>query len=166
MPSGKNATLTPKQEKFVQGLFTGMSQREAYKQAYDCSKTKDNTIDRNAYELAKANKIITRLKELQDELKERNMLTVEWVLNNLKEVTERCLQQEPVMTKMDGEWVESGEYQFAHSGANKALELIGKHLGMFTDKVETKNLNVNDDVSNLTDEEIAKKLADLGYTKK
>jgi len=141
--NGSNATLTPKQEKFVQGLFTGMSQREAYKQAYECKSMKDNTIDKNAYTLANDTKIATRLKELQDNLAERNTLTIEWVLNNLKEVAERCMQAEPVMMKLGDELVETGEYKFEHSGANRSLELIGKHLGMF---VEKKELNITANV--------------------
>ena len=72
--------LTVKQEKFVQGLFAGLSQREAYKQAYNCGKMTDKTIDEAACKLAKDPKIITRLEELQNELKERNMVTVERVL--------------------------------------------------------------------------------------
>jgi phage terminase small subunit len=133
---GGNATLTPKQEKFVQGLFTGMSQREAYKSAYDCAKMKDATIDKRASEIAQKGEIKGRLKELQENLAMRNTVSVEWVLNNLKEVVERCMQAEPVLIRDGDEWIESGEYQFAHSGANKSLELIGKHLGMFTDKLE------------------------------
>lgn len=37
--------LTVKQEKYVQGLFAGLSQREAYKQAYNCSNWTDNAVD-------------------------------------------------------------------------------------------------------------------------
>lgn len=129
-------TLTPKQEKYVQGLFSGLSQREAYKQAYDCAKMKDATIDKRASEIAQKGEIRGRLKELQENLAMRNTVSVEWVLNNLKEVVERCMQAEPVLIRDGDEWIESGEYQFAHSGANKSLELIGKHLGMFTDKLE------------------------------
>jgi len=129
-------TLTPKQERYVQGLFSGLSQREAYKQAYNCGAMKNATIDKRASEIAQRGEIKGRLKELQENLAERNILTVEWVLNNLKEVAERCLQQEPVMIRQGNEMVESGEYQFAYAGANRSLELIGKHLGMFTDKME------------------------------
>lgn len=136
---GSNATLTVKQEKFVQGLFTGLSQREAYKQAYDCKRMADKTIDEVSCKLSKSYKVATRLEELQNELKERNIVSVEWVLNNLKEVAERCMQAEPVLIRDGDSWIESGEYQFAHSGANKSLELIGKHLGMFTDKIEVGN---------------------------
>ena len=38
-------SLTPKQEKFVQGIVSGkLSQREAYKQAYNTSRMKDKSI--------------------------------------------------------------------------------------------------------------------------
>ncbi|ABK61957.1 MULTISPECIES: terminase small subunit [Clostridium] len=39
----------------------------------------------------------------------------------------------------------------------KALELLGKHLGMFTDKVEVNvNMNVNNPFENLTTEQLLK----------
>lgn len=78
--------LTIKQEKFVQGLFAGLSQREAYKQAYNAGNMKDNTIDRMAYDLANNRKITARLSELTNELKERNMVTVEKVLAELAKI--------------------------------------------------------------------------------
>ena len=59
--------LTVKQERYVQGLFKGLSQRQAYKEAYNCENMKDETIDNNAYKLGQHNEIITRLKELQQE---------------------------------------------------------------------------------------------------
>jgi phage terminase small subunit len=129
-------TLTVKQEKFVQGLFQGMSQREAYKSAYNAEKMSDGVIDNKASLLAKKDEIRVRLQELQKTVAERNIVTVEWVIENLKQVAERCMQAEPVMIREGNEWVESGEYQFAHAGANRSLELIGKYLGMFTEKVE------------------------------
>lgn len=131
--------LTPKQEKFVQGLFVGLSQRKAWKEAFPDDKSGDATIDNNASNLAKENEIIMRLKELQDEVKSKNIVTVEYVLEGLKEVKERCMSAEPVLDR-NGE--PTGEYRFDSSGANKSLELIGKFLKMFTDKVETSGEQV------------------------
>ena len=37
--------LTPKQEKFIMGLLKGMSQRQAYKMAYEADNMKNETID-------------------------------------------------------------------------------------------------------------------------
>ncbi len=64
---------------------------------------------------------------------ERTNITNDYVLTNLKEVAERCMQKEPVLDK-DGN--ETGTYKFNANGANKSLELLGKHLQMFTDKME------------------------------
>jgi phage terminase small subunit len=150
-------SLTIKQEKYAQGLFAGLSQREAYKQAYDAENMKDATIDRNAYELARDNKIATRIEQLTNELKSRNMVTVEWVVNNLKSVAERCMQAEPLYNK-DGDIV---EYTFQANGANKSLELIGKHLGMFTDKIESINHNINEDLDNLPSEQRQARIDEL-----
>jgi hypothetical protein len=51
-------------------------------------------------------------------------IDAEWVLMSAKRVFDRCMQDEQVMAK-DGP---TGEYKFEHSGANKALEIIGKHI--------------------------------------
>lgn len=78
--------LTIKQEKFVQGLFTGLSQREAYKQAFSCSKMADKTIDEASSRLANNSKVITRLEQLRNELKDKNMLTVQKVIDELSNI--------------------------------------------------------------------------------
>ena len=126
--------LTVKQEKYVQGLFKGLSQREAYRQAYNAENMNEHSIDCKASELYRKVEIKARLKELQEEYKEDNKITVEWVRDKLVEVAERCLQEKPVLE--NGE--PTGEYRFEHNGANRSLELLGKHLGMFIEKQEVK----------------------------
>ena len=64
-------SLTPKQEKFIQGVVSGLSQREAYKQAYNAANMKDNTIDRKAYELFNKDYVRARYEELLNEFKEK-----------------------------------------------------------------------------------------------
>ena len=66
----------------------------------------------------------------------RTLVNADYVIGGLTEVFERCLQREPVREFVDGEWIETGEYRFEQNGANKALETLGKHLGILTDKVE------------------------------
>lgn len=71
---------------------------------------------------------------------ERIGVNADWVLLNLKKVAERCMQVESVM-KWDHDnkcLMPTGEYQFDSRGANRSLELIGKHIGMFKDKVEVE----------------------------
>ena len=61
-------SLTPKQEKFVQGIVSGkLSQREAYKQAYNATKMKDETIDKKASLLFSKGEIRGRYDQLIEE---------------------------------------------------------------------------------------------------
>ena len=64
--------LTQKQEKFVQNLIQGMSQREAYKNSYDASRMADDTIDNKACNLFKQAKIRARYEELIGILNKKN----------------------------------------------------------------------------------------------
>lgn len=62
----------------------------------------------------------------------RVSLTADWVLDRLRENVERSMQVEPVRDH-DGNAI--GEYAYQGSVANGALTLIGKHLGMFADRL-------------------------------
>ena len=76
-----------------------------------------------------------------EERSKRTEIDADYVLTSLKEVADRCLQATPVMVKGEGgKMVKSGEYRFDSSGANRALELLGKHLKLFTDMLEQKNI--------------------------
>ena len=130
--------LTAKQEKFAQGLFRGLSQRKAYREAYPDDTSTDETIDNNASKLAKTDEIVARLDQLTAEVAAVNMLTEGYVLQNLIELQERCMQKVPVMefNKITKEWERTGEWKFDSAGANSSLEKLGKYLKMFTDKTE------------------------------
>lgn len=154
------AGLTIKQEKFCQRLFAGLSQREAYKQAFNSSRMKDKTIDEVASKLAKEYKVATRLKELTDELKERNIITIEQVLAEYKKIAfadiKDFLEYKTIKTdlgytqvidakdsnEIDGTMVNEvsisrdGTFKFKLHDKKGALDQIGKHLGMFVDKLE------------------------------
>lgn len=67
--------LTAKQEKFVQNLINGMSQREAYKNSYDAENMADSTIDSKACNLLKKDKVRARYKELLDEMKDKAVMS-------------------------------------------------------------------------------------------
>ena len=90
----------------------------------------------------------------QDARPERAGLTQDWVLGRLREVAERCLQHEAVR---DRKGDPTGEYTFNVTGANKALELIGRHLGMFAERQAGQNLNFAVSAEPLSDEEWEKR---------
>ena len=56
--------LTPKQEKFIQNIVSGMSQRQAYKDAYNAENMTDESIDVEACKLFNDTKISLRYQEL------------------------------------------------------------------------------------------------------
>lgn len=85
--------LTAKQEMYVQGLVSGLSQREAYKRAYSYSNMKEATIDNNAYKLMQNNEILTRYNELLNEHKQKALWTRENAVNELLFLLEHSKQE-------------------------------------------------------------------------
>ena len=83
--------LTEKQEKFVQELVKGKSQREAYKEAYEKSRLwKDTAVDTQASILFKNSKVLERYNELMDRLVKESedecIVTAKEVLRELKRI--------------------------------------------------------------------------------
>lgn len=94
---------------------------------------KEKGAAKQACKLLKDPRIIARIREIQTELSDRMMITRERVVMELMDVLEICKAAKPVMRwdYIRHEMVESGEYQIDSKGATKALELLGKQLGMF-----------------------------------
>ena len=66
---------------------------------------------------------------------EKLALTKEWVIAGLMENAQRALQRQSV-TDSEGNVI---EYRYEGSVANRALELLGKEMGMFIERRETGN---------------------------
>ncbi len=132
--------LTPKQEKFVQNLIKGMSQREAYKNSYDASKMKDKTIDDKACLLFKKAEIRARYEELlkktEDETimsaKERKKWLNDVITGKIKQNKKEAkildkIKAMDILNKMDGEY--TSKVQIDNPKATKILSSINKQLG-------------------------------------
>lgn len=74
-----------------------MSQREAYKQAYNCEKMKDATIDNNAYKLMQNNEILTRYESLMNSHAEKALYTREEAVNDLLWIKEKARESIELM---------------------------------------------------------------------
>lgn len=77
--------LTAKQERFVQGLVSGLSQRRAFIEAgYSVEGKSDNYIDKEASNLLKNRKVSVRYQELMGEHKDKALWTREEAVKELK----------------------------------------------------------------------------------
>lgn len=137
------AELTEKQEAFCREYMKDLNATQAAIRAGYSEKTSYSIGQEN---LSKP-EIQNRLSELKSARNERLQIDADWVLQQAVKVHQRCMQAEPV-TDRDGNpvMVEDADgnlvaaYKFEHAGANKALELIGKHVSVGAFK---ENLQVN-----------------------
>lgn len=81
-----------------------------------------------------------------------------WVLKRFKEISDRCMQEKPVMVRDGSTWKESGEYEFDSNGANKATENIGKHIGFYKKDNEQSKPDTNLILTKESIKEISDKL--------
>ena len=99
-------SLTGKQEKFVQALVAGKSQREAYKEAYNAAKMKDKTIDERASVLFKNDKVKTRYNELLEEHKNKALYTREEMVNDLIWIKEKAKEDIKMDAKINNPYAD------------------------------------------------------------
>ena len=121
--------LTPKQEKFIQNIVKGMSQRQAYKDAYNAENMKDETIDSEASILFNDQKISERYKELIQQLEDETLMTAiekrrmlrEMAVNKENSVTDR-IKAIDTDNKMTGEYVTKVEGDIGIVSINVKLD--------------------------------------------
>ena len=109
--------LTAKQEKFVMEISEGGSQSNAYRKAYDASKMESKTVWEKFSRLRKHPKVAARIIKLEAEKETRRRM--------------QALSREDRVIK-ELEKIAFGDGPA--SGRLKALELLGKHVGLFKPK--------------------------------
>ena len=113
--------MTPKQHLFAREIVLGKSQADAYRAAYDTLRMNDNSIRREASRLMDNPNVATTVVELQHKA-------------DAAVVQERIATREEVLQTLTG-YMHSGEPR--DSVRLRAAELMGKHYGLFTDRIET-----------------------------
>ena len=112
--------MTPKQHQFAREVVFGKSQTDAYRSAYNTLKMNDNSIRREASRLMDNPKVATTVVELQQKA-------------DSAVVQERIASREEVLQTLTG-YMHSGEPK--DSVRLRAAEMMGKHYGLFTDRIE------------------------------
>ena len=130
--------LTEKQKRFCDEYLIDLNGTQAAIRSGYSKKTAKEISSQN---LTKLN-IIKYLNKKREKLQKKVEINHEWVLNNFKDIHEKCMADLPVTDK-DGEIL---YHRFDSSGANKSNEMIGKHLGFFNEDEsgdKTKQLVIN-----------------------
>jgi len=129
--------LTDKQKEFVRQYLVDLNATQAAIRAGYSMKT----AYRQGADLLQKTSIREAIEKAQAKRARRVEVTQDYVLSNLVEVVERTMQRAPV-TDRKGEQVTDEEgravWTFDAKNANRALELLGKHLGIFTDKIRAE----------------------------
>ena len=130
----KDKKLTDKQMRFIDEYLIDLNATAAARRAgYS-----ERTADRIGPELLGKTCVLNAIKERMNAREQRTILSQDYVINNLLEIVERCMQRSPV-TDMKGKPVQDQEgrdvWAFDAKNAVRALELLGKHQGMFSERV-------------------------------
>lgn len=132
--------LTDKQRRFVDEYLVDLNATQAAIRAGYSQKTARQIGDEN---LSKPD-IAEAVQEAQVTRAKRTEVTQDEVINDLRELRDICMGRKPIrITEViknaqagTAESVEVDVNAFEPTAANKALELLGKHIGMFKEKLE------------------------------
>jgi hypothetical protein len=115
--------LTAKQEQFPLSIVEGKTQADAYRKAYDTSSMQDATVWNEASKLMRHPQVAARLETLKAEAEAARRV----LLLDREEAILARLEHEALTAKTD-------------SARIRALELLGRHAGMFTERVEVERV--------------------------
>lgn len=108
----------------------------------------------SACEILNYPNVVKLINSFKRDVAEQAKIDARWVLESAKKVFDRCMQAEEIKDK-EGNPV--GEYKFEHSGANKALEIIGKHVEI---KAFVDNKVIEQTTTHKIDKTLAERLTD------
>lgn len=126
-PLRKPRPLTAKQEHFAQLVASGLTQSDAYRQAYDTSPdTSPNTAWTNGSDLAHNAEVMLRIAELKAAYQKEMVGAQAWNLD-------RIVDEAAINLDLSREYKQLGS-------ANGALEIIGRATGLLSDKQQNQPL--------------------------
>lgn len=148
--------LTEKQKIFISEYLKDFNGSRAYKVAYGVKN--DATARTGASRMLTNDNVQKAMQEKANKHLEKIDIDTEYIINNIKEVTERCMKKQPVMdfdyeekclTQRETELFDedgdpagtAGVYTFNARDALKGLELLGKYKNIFKENVDVNIKN-------------------------
>ena len=100
----------------------------------------EKTANRIASELLSKLDIQEYIQNIKNKRSERVKYSQDELMRDILEVKNRCLQANPVLDK---EGNEIGVWKFDSNGANKALDMLAKHVGFCETDNKQKAFNIS-----------------------
>jgi phage terminase small subunit len=137
-----NASLTPKQQCFVDEYLIDLNATQAAIRAGYSEKTAKQQASR----LLTIVDVAAAVAEAKQERSEATKIDAEWVLRQAVELHRRCMQEiRPANNPKTGKQIHDDKgnalFTFNAAAASRALELIGKHIEVaaFKERLEVSN---------------------------
>ena len=124
-------SLTVKQENFCNYYIESGNASDAYRRAYSCENMKNDTINSKAYELLNNGEVAVRIKELQEERKNKSDITKERILQELSSIAFSTIAD------MHNTWIERKEFDKLSKKEKSAIKSIST-------KTLKKNIGTSD----------------------
>ena len=128
--------LNEKQKQFCEEYIIDLNGTQAAIRAGYSEKT----ANRIASELLSKLDIQEYICELKNKRSERVRYSQDELMRDILEVKNRCMQANPVLDK---EGNEMGIWKFDSTGANKALDILAKHVGFYETDNKQKAFNIS-----------------------
>lgn len=139
--------LTAKQEAFAQEVAKGSTLADSYRKAYNAERMKDSSVWCNASKLMSDAKVAQRVKAIQDAMEQSSLHDTA----RLKRLVLERLH------------VEATNEDNSDASRVRSLELLGKTVAMFSDRVEQVESSRS---ASEIEQELLNRLAELGVSSK
>lgn len=128
--------LNDKQKQFCEEYIIDLNGTQA---AIRAGYSKKTANEQAAQLLAKLS-IQEYIQKIKNKRSERVKYSQDELMRDILEVKNRCMQANPVLDK---EGNETGIWKFDSNGANKALDMLAKHVGFYETDNKQKAFNVS-----------------------
>lgn len=122
---------------FVMEYRRSWNARASYQKIHP--NAKHTTAKNEGHKLLQNDNVQLYLDYLADIASERYEISESNIMMKLEKVSDQSMAAVPVK---DHKGKETGEYVFNAAGANKSLELMGKQIGMFTNRIQIDDSRV------------------------
>ena len=83
--------LTPKQEKFIEGVVAGMNLTDAYRAAYNCARMKPETVNNKAWELSRKGEIAARIEKARAEAAKKAQWSLDLAVERVRKLNDEAV---------------------------------------------------------------------------